>query len=269
MNPLLPVLLALVLPASAQGLPDLFKANRATWAASLEQGQGTQVRRAAEALIQQEGVSLNPADYNAMHAMVGILDLTAQACVVEGAWEDAVDYLQRATQTATQNTTTAQGTFTNLVAEHQEKLKAWREETATQERRLQALAAQGTLTLSQKQEKEKIQNFLDEHRKAIAQSEKSLKEIDDLLALLKSEKEANATSLAKWQGVLATERDDIARFGTVTTYVAQKLQQVLSDPPPPRDCLAYGRRLLKLDPSNPDCQRFVASLTDKSTPKAK
>ena len=90
MNPFLPALLSLVIPLSAQGLPDRFKENRVAWEESLGQGQGTPVRKAADDLLRQEAVAVNPSDYNAMHAMVAVMNLAARACVVEGAWEDAL-----------------------------------------------------------------------------------------------------------------------------------------------------------------------------------
>ena len=264
MHPLLPALLALALPVAAQGLPDRFKENRGVWEQSLNQGLGTPVRKATEALLLQDGVTVNPADYNAMHAMVGVMDLAARACVVEGAWEDAVEHLGKAARTADTNDSTAEATFAKLVAEHQAKLKTWREATATQEQRLQTLERQGTLTLEQKRLQAQIQGFLDEHRNAIAQSETSLKEIDGLLAALRREKEVHATALADWQAFLAKERSDISRLGTVTAYVAEKLEQVKVDDARPRpERLAYARRLLRLDPSNPDCQRFVDALMGK------
>jgi len=46
--------------------------------------------------------------------------------------------------------------------------------------------------------------------------------------------------------------------------VAEKLEQVKVDDARPRpERLAYARRLLRLDPSNPDCQRFVDALMGK------
>ena len=215
MNPFLPVLLTLALPA-VQGLPDRFKENRAAWEENLDKGQGAPVRKATEDLLQQEGAAVNPSDYNAMHAMVAVRNLAAKACVVEGAWEDAITHLEKASQAATDNVATAEGTFAKLVTQHQEKLKEWRDETAQQEKRLQALDAQAGLTADQIKLRGQIRGFLDEHRKAIAQSEKSLKEIDGLLVLLKKEQETYAASLAEWQGFLAKERADIARLGTIT-----------------------------------------------------
>jgi len=286
MNPFLPVLLTLALPAAAQGipvvaqappvaaqgLPDRFQERRAAWEASLARGQGTPVRKATEELLAQDGVAVNPSDYNAMHAMVAVRNLAARACVVEGAWEDAVAHLEKASQTASDNVATAEGTFAKLVAQHQEKLKEWRDETASQEKRLKALNDQNGLTSEQIKLKSQIVGFLDEHRKAIAQSEKSLKEIDGLLALLKEEQQTYAASLAQWQAFLAKERADIARLGTVTAYVAEKLEQVKADDARPlTERLAYGRRLLRLDPSNLMCQRFVDGLEgrDDDAPGAK
>lgn len=264
MNPLLPVLLTLALPVAAQGLPDRLKDNRAAWEQSLEKGLGTPVRKATEDLLKQEAVAVNPSDYNAMHVVVAIRNLAARACVVEGAWEDAIVHLEKASQTATDNVATAEGTFAKLVTEHQEKLKLWREETAQQEKRLQALDAQSGLTSDQIKLRAQLRSFLDEHHKAIAQSEKSLKEIDSLLTLLKKEQETYAASLAEWQGFVAKERTDITRLGSVTAYVAEKLEQVKADDARPRnERLAYGRRLLRLDPSSKECQRFVGGLEGK------
>ena len=261
MNPILPALLSLALPLAAQGLPDRLRDHRAAWEQSLDKGLGTPVRKATEELLQQEAVAVNPSDYNAMHVVVAIHNLAARACVVEGAWEDAVGHLEKASQTATDNAATAEGTFAKLVAQHQEKLKVWREETAVQEKRLQDLDAQVGLTSDQIKLRGQLRGFLDEHHKAIAQSEKSLKEIDALLTLLKKEQETYAASLAEWQGFVAKERADIARLGTVTAYVAEKLEQVKADDARPRtERLAYGRRLLRLDPSSAECQRFVAGL---------
>jgi chromosome segregation ATPase len=263
MNPFLPVLLTLALPA-VQGFPDRFKENRAAWEENLDKGQGAPVRKATEELLQQEGATVNTSDYNSMHAMVAVLNLAARACVVEGAWEDAVGHLEKASQAATDNVATAEGTFAKLVTQHQDKLKEWREETAQQEKRLQALDALEGLNADQIKLRGQIRGFLDEHRKAIAQSEKSLKEIDALLVLLKKEQETYAASLAEWQGFLAKERSDITRLGSKAAYVAEKLEQVKADDARPRtERLAYGRRLLGLDPANQECQRFVDGLEGK------
>jgi len=264
MNPFLPALLAMAIPVAAQGLPDQFRANRAAWEESLAKGAGTPVRKATETLLQQEGVAVNPSDYNAMHALVAVMNLAARGCVVEGAWEDAIGHLEKASKTAADNAATAEATFAKLVGQHQEKLQEWRDETAQQETRLKALEALGQRTEEQNQLRGQLQSFLDEHRNAIAQSERSLKEIDGLLTLLRQEKATYADSLAEWQGFLAKEKAEIARFPSVAAYVTEKLDQVKADDARPRpERLAYGRRLMRLDPANLECQRFVDGLMGK------
>jgi uncharacterized protein YdcH (DUF465 family) len=274
MNPFLPALLTLVLPLAGPDLSDQFKDNRAAWEESLDKGQSAAVRKATEALLEQQGPTVNPSDYNAMHALVAVRNLAARACVLDGAWEDAVAQLEKASQAATDNLSTAESTFSRVVAEHQAKLKEWRDQTAQQEQQLQGLNELPGLNQEQIKLKSQIQQFLDEHRRAIAQSEQSLQEIDGLLMLLKKEKEAYGTALDDWKGFLAKEQSDIARLGGVGPYVAEKLVQVKADDARPRtERLAYGRRLLHLDPGNPECRRFVADLegvpAPSPAPKAK
>ena len=261
MNLFLPAFLTLVLPMSAQALPERFKENRATWEESLEKGNAAPVRTATETLLQTEGVAVNPSDYNAMHAMVAVMNLAARACVQEGAWEDALAHLQKAAQAATDNETTASATFVRIVKQHQDKLQEWRDETAKQEQRFQALDKQNGLTFEQIKLKGQLRSFLDEYRNAIAQSEKSLHQIEDLLTLLKKEREAYGASLTEWQGFIALERSDIARTGSSAAYVAEKLDQVKADDARPRvERLAYGRRLQRLDPANAEVNRFINGL---------
>jgi tetratricopeptide (TPR) repeat protein len=264
MNRLLPALLTLVLPMSAQALPERFKENRVAWEEGLEKGHSAPVRKATEALLQMEGAAVNPSDYNAMHAMVAVMNLAARACVQEGAWEDAVAHLQKATQAATDNETAAEATFGRIVKQHQDKLQEWREESTKQEQRLQALETQGGLTFEQIKLKGQIRSFLDEYRNAIAQSEKALAEINGLLALLHKEKEAYAASLAEWQGFIAKERAELARASSPAAYVVEKLDQIKADDARPRvERLAYGRRLQRLDSANADVNRFVGGLMGK------
>ena len=270
MNPFLPAFLTLVLPLSAQALPDRFRENRPSWEESLEKGNGAPVRKATESLLQSEGVAVNPSDYNAMHAMVAVMNLAARACVLEGAWEDAVVHLQKAAQAAADNETSASATFAKIVAQHQEKLTEWREKTRQQEQRLKVLEAQNGLTYEQIKLKSQIHSFLDEYRNAIAQSERSLGEIEGLLALLKKEREVYAASLAEWQGFIAKEKADIARTGSPAAYVVEKLDQIKADDARPRtERLAYGRRLQHLDPNNPNVTHYVYSLTGNEEPVAK
>jgi tetratricopeptide (TPR) repeat protein len=270
MNPLLPAILTLVLPLSAQALPERFKENRPAWEESLDKGNSAPVRKATEALLQSEGMAVNPSDYNAMHAMVAVMNLAARACVLDGAWEAAVAHLQKAAQSATDNENAAQTTFAKIVKQHQDKLVEWNEETRKQAQRLKALETQNGLTFEQIKLKGQIHNFLDEYRNAIAQSERSLAEIDGLLALLKKEREVYIASLAEWQGFLAKEKADIARTGSAAAYVVEKLDQIKADDARPRaERLAYGRRLQHLDPANSDVNHFVNSLTGKDDPPVK
>jgi hypothetical protein len=267
MKSLMPPLLALALPLAGQGLPERFKENRAAWEESLEKGQGVAVRKATEDLLKQEAGAVNPSDYNAMHALVAVQNLDARACVLEGSWEDAIQHLEKASQAAVDNVTNAEATFAKLVTQHEEKLKQWRDETAQQEKRLQGLDAQPGLTAEQIKLRGQIKGYLDEHRKAIAQSEKSLREIDALLSLLRKERDTYAAALADWKAFLAKERADVTRLGTVSAYVTEKLEQVKADDARPRtERLAYGRRLLRLDPTNRDCQRFVDGLEGRAEP---
>lgn len=50
----------------------------------------------------------------------------------------------------------------------------------------------------------------------------------------------------------------------MAAYVTEKLDQVKADDARPRpERLAYGRRLMRLDPANLECQRFVDGLMGK------
>jgi hypothetical protein len=263
-KPLFPTLLALAIPLSAQGLPEHYKENRLFWEESLNQGQGTPVRQATENLIRQEGLAVNPSDYNAMHALVAVMNLAARACVMEGAWEDALEHLDKASQLASENAATAEETFAKLVSQHQEKLTQWREQTADQDKRLQKLEALGAHDPGQAELRAKLQSFLDEHHAAIAHSEQALKEINGALALLRQEKASYAASATEWRDFLAKEQAEIQQIGSIPKYVAEKLEQVKADDARPRsERLAYGHRLMRLAPANTDCQRFVDGLMGK------
>jgi hypothetical protein len=92
-------------------------------------------------------------------------------------------------------------------------------------------------------------------------SERSIKEISNLLAILKKEKEVHTYSLSHWQTFLDRERVDIAKIGTVTSYVVEKLKQIKVDKKIGNyERLSCSRRLLRLDPSNLECRHFIDSL---------
>jgi hypothetical protein len=266
---LLPFLLALSLPAFSQNLPKKFEDNRSVWEESLAKGVSAPVRKAAEAILLQEGPAVNPSDYNAMHAMVAMLGLAARSCVLEGAWEDAVAHLQKAAQTASENATGAEATFQRIRRQHQDNLKIWRSEVAKLEQRVQDMDAQGGLTSDQIKTRTQVRVQLDEYRGAINSSERSLGEIDNLTAQLRKEQETYAASLAEWQGFLAKEKGEIARKGSLDAYVAEKIEQVKGDDAKPLpERLAYARRLIHLSPTNPDSLRLVNGLTGKDSDPA-
>lgn len=261
---LLPALLALAFPVLAQGLPEKFRDARTAWEESLAKGDAAPVRKATEALLAQDGPSVNPSDYNAMHAMVATMSLAAQACVLEGAWEDAVSHLQKAAQAAADNVAAAEGTFGKIRQQHQDNLKLWRAEVAKLEQRQQVMDAQAGLNSEQIKARTQVRAQLEEYNSGITQGERSLAEIDSLTAQLKKEQEVYGASLAEWQGFLAKEKADVSQKGSPQAYVAEKLEQVKGDDAKPLpERLAYARRLQRLDPANADCRRLVAGLTGK------
>lgn len=191
----------------------------------------------------------------------------AQACVQEGAWEDAVAHLQKAVASATENYIATEGTYFRIRKEHEAKLVEWRETIAKQEQRLKDLDVQSDRTEAQVKRRTQIQGVLDEHQTAVTHSEGSLKEIDRVLAQLLKEKEICEVSLAGWQEFLTREKQEIALAGSSSKYAAEKLEQVKGDDARPKaDRLAYARRLLRLDPENAACKRFVRGLMRAEEP---
>jgi hypothetical protein len=261
---LLGALLALSLPAMAQGLPEKFRDNRATWEENLAKGNASPVREATEKLLAQDGTAINPSDYNAMHALVAVRSLAARACVLEGAWEEAVVHLRKASQAASDNVAAAETTYGRIRQQHQDNLRSWHLETNKLEQHLQSLDSQGGLTSAQIQERNQTRAQLEEYNNAIAMSERALRDIDTLTGTLKKEQETYATSLAEWEGFIAKEKADIARLGSNQAYVGEKLEQVRGDDAKPlTERLAYTRRLQHLDPANADCRRLAATLTGR------
>ena len=256
---------ALVAPAGAQTLADRLKEGHKAWDQALERGDSASVRRSTESLLQREAPTVGTADYNEMRALVAIRDYAARACAQEGAWEDAIVHLQKASTSATENLAATEGTFLRIRKDHEAKLAEWRETIAKQEQRLKALEAQAGLTEEHMKLRAQIQSFLDEYRSAVAHSEWSLKEIDGLLAQLRKEKETYVASLVGWQDFLTREKQEIVQAGGSPKFVVEKLEQVKADEARPKaDRLAYGRRLLRLDPENAECKRFVNALVGVS-----
>ena len=252
-------------------LADRLKEGRNTWEHAIQRGDGALVRRTLEGLLEREAPGVNPSDYNEMHALVALRNLAAQACVVEGAWEDAVAQLQKASASASDNAANADQTLARIKKQHQDKQAEWKDAISKQEQRMKALETQPGLSESQLRTRNQLRSFLDEHQNALAHSVKAMASIDDILGQLKLDKETYAKSAADWQGFLAKEKLEVAQAGSPAKYAAEKLEQVKADDARPRfERLAYGRRLLRLDPGNPDVRRFVnglLGLPDDDAPK--
>ena len=279
-RPLLALALAAAatsLPARAQAAPaqqayaslsDRFRDGRNGWEQAVQRGDGVHVRRALEAVVEREGPAVNPSDYNEMHALVGLRNLLAQACVVEGTWEDAVEHLRKASAAADDNAANAAQNLGRIRQQHLDNLAEWKDSQARQEQRLKELETQPGLTQAQMKSRTQIRAFLDEQKNAVAHSERALKSIDDVLAQLKVDRDTYGKSLAEWQGFLVKEKLEAAQAGVTAKYVADKLEQVKADDARPRfERIAYGRRLLRLDPANPDCKRFVNGLLGIEEPE--
>lgn len=261
---------------SAQGLTDRFKEVRGPWEAQLERGDATSVRKGVEALLDREGLTVNPSDYNDMYALVAFHSLAARACASEGSWEDAVAHLQKAQVTAEENLRTAEPLLAKTRGEHESKLKEFREAMAKQAPRLKELDEAPGLNADQIKLRQQLTIFMDEQKAAIAHSERSLQDIETILARLREVKESTTKAKADWQAFLAKEKADLAESGGTSKYVSEKLEQVKADDARPRnERLTYARRLQKLDPANPDVTRLVNALLgkeeapDQPKPKAK
>lgn len=267
---LLPALLALALPALAEGLPDTFLANRKPWEDSLAKGAAAPVRKAAETLLAAQGPAVNPSDYSGMHAMVAVMGYAARACVLEGDWEQAVAHLTKASQLAAENAATAMPVLAKVRREHDENLRSWRAETDKLEQRLTGLDAASGLNSEQIRQRTAVRSRLDELRNAIALTEKMVADADSNTTILEKEKADYAASAAQWQAFLAQEQADIQRKGSAKAYVEEKYEQVKGDDAKPvATRLAFARRLVHLDSSNPDCRRLVSALSGEEEPAPK
>lgn len=259
--PVAALLIALAPILGAQTLTDRLKEVRGPWEAQLERGDAPTVRKGVEALLGREGVAVNPSDYNDMHALVALHSLAARACVSEGSWEDAVAHLQQAKAAADENLASTTPLLAKTRADHEAKLKEFRDAIARQEPRLKELDAAPGLTAEQIKLRQQLKIFMEEQKAAIAHSEKALVDIDGILANLRQDQESTAKALADWQAFLAKEKADVTEAGSASRYVADKLLQVKADDARPQaERLAYARRLEKLDPANPEAVRLVNAL---------
>jgi tetratricopeptide (TPR) repeat protein len=260
------ILLAFALATSlgAQSLTDRFKEVRGPWEAQLERGEAAAVRKGVEALLGREGLTVNPSDYNDMHALVALRGLAARACVSDGSWEDAISHFQKAQSAAEENLATAEPLLSKTRMEHELKLKECREAMAKQAPRYKELDEAPGLTQDQMKLRQQLKIFMDEQQAAITHSERALKDIENILVRLRQAKEVTTRTRGDWQAFLAAEKAEMTEAGGTAQYVAGKLEQVKADDARPRpERLTYARRLQKLDPSNKDVLRLVNGLLGK------
>ncbi len=255
---------ALATNLGAQSLTDRFKEVRGPWELQLERGEAATVRKGVEALLGREGLTVNPSDYNDMHALVALRGLAGRACVSDGSWEDAVVHFQKARSAAEENLATAEPFLAKTRMEHELKLKECRDAMAKQAPRLKEIEDAPGLTQDQMKLRQQLKIFMDEQQAAITHSERALKDIEGILLRLRQAKETTAKTATDWQAFLVAEQAEVAEVGGISLYVAGKLEQVKSDDARPRpERLTYARRLLKLEPSNKDVLRLVNGLLGK------
>ena len=263
-------LLACALSASlaaslgAQSLTDRFKEVRGPWEIQLDRGDATSVRRGVEALLGREGLTVNPSDYNDMHALTALRSMAARACVAEGSWEDAVVHLQKAQAAAEENLATAEPLLAKTRAEHEVKVREFRDAMDKQAPRLRELDEAPGLNQDQMKLRQQLRIFMDEQKAALAHTERALKDIDGILDRLRQTKASTTKAAADWKAFLEREKAEITEAGGTTRFVTAKVEQVKSDDARPRqERLAYARRLQKLDPANKDVTRLLNGLTGK------
>ncbi|HJV49203.1 MAG TPA: hypothetical protein VJ549_08020 [Geothrix sp.] len=255
---------ALATSLGAQSLTDRFKEVRGPWELQLERGEATTVRKGVEALLGREGLTVNPSDYNDMHALVALRGLAARACLAEGNWEEAITHFQKAQSAAEENLATAEPFLAKTRMEHELKLKECRDAMAKQAPRLKELEEAPGLSQEQMKVRQQLKIFMDEQQAAIAHSERALKDIESILVRLRQAKETTAKTSADWQAFLVTEKAEISEAGGQVPFVAAKLEQVkANDTHPKQERLIYARRLQKLDPANKDVTRFLSLLLGK------
>jgi hypothetical protein len=255
---------ALATSLGAQSLTDRFKEVRGPWELQLERGDAATVRRGVEALLGREGLTVNPSDYNDMHALAALRSLAARACVAEGSWEEAVVHLQKAQAAAEENLATAEPLLAKTRAEHELKLREFRDAMDKQAPRLKELEEAPGLNQDQIKLRQQLRIFMDEQKAALAHSERALKDIDGILARLRQTKDSTTKAAADWKAFLDREKAEIAEAGGTAAFVAGKLEQVKADDARPQaERLAYARRLQKLDPASKGVARLVSSLLGK------
>ncbi|MDR0498205.1 MAG: hypothetical protein LBH03_00530 [Holophagales bacterium] len=267
------IALHISIPALAQSLLTQWKDVRPFWEESLQVGDGQKVRQAAEALLKKPDVIIAQSNYNELHAKVAILGIAARGAVLEGDWLGAVSLLEQAASISQTNYTAASETLLELRRQHEAKILEWKELMQPQEERLRWLKDQPGLRSEQIEQQAQVEYFIVEHKNAVSNSEQAIKDIDEVLFVLKTEYETCAKSLLEWSDFILKEGMDIRELGSPQKYVTEKLAQVKGDGNRTSfECISYARRLLKLDPTNQSCQQFLTthlSKVKKTEPPAK
>ncbi|MCL1893239.1 MAG: hypothetical protein FWG02_03235 [Holophagaceae bacterium] len=260
--------LSLGVTANSQGLPSHWNNVRSSWENALEAGDGKKVQQEAEVLLNRSDIIFSLSNYNDAHAKVAILSIAARGAVLDGDWPGAVTLLSQAVSTAQANFSLTTETLDNLRKQHQSKIDEWTSLVQTHEERLKWLKEQPGLRSEQIQEVSYLESFISEHNRAIASSKKSIDDIDGILSTLKAEEETCTKSLNDWNGFLMKERLDIQELGSQQRYVAEKFAQVKGDTFRSRfELISYTRRLIRLDPANQECQKYLTTLLNSKPTK--
>lgn len=241
-------------------LSERFRDAKPKWDQALEKGDGLSVRKDVEALLSREALAVSRTDYNEMRVVLALRDYAARASVLAGDWETAVEHLQQASILGRENHQLTEETFTRIRKEHEAKLSEWKLAIQKQEEALKTLEAQPGLSNAQMQYRSQLQAYLAEHRAAIAHSEWSLKEMEQLLVQLQKERDVYQNSHASWQQYLVKEKQEIAQAPNLQAYISAKLNQVKGGGPL-FDRIAHARRLQKLSPENKEVEKCVSQLT--------
>lgn len=246
-------------PTQQPLLSELFRDARTKWDQALEKGNGLSVRAETEALLSREALAVSRTDYNEMRVVLAVRDYAARSSVLEGDWEAAVEHLQQASVLSRENFQLTEETFNRIRKEHEAKLSEWKTAIQKQEEVLKNLETQTGLTNAQMQYRTQIQAYLTEHRAAIAHSEWSLKEMEQLLAQLQKERDVYQNSHASWQQFLQREQQEITQAASLQGFVLAKLNQ-LKGGASLFDRMSHAKRLQKLSPGNKDVEKAVSQM---------
>jgi hypothetical protein len=255
-------------PAGAQGLPAQLGKLGPSWETRLAAGDGQKVRQEAEALLNRPDIAILESSYMDQHAKVGVLGFAARGAVLEGDWQGAVSLLTQAAAAAKVNYAATSATMLGLRGQHEAKIVEWKDLMVPREEQLNSLRELPGLRSEQIRQYSELETFLSEHRNAIASSEQSIRDIDDILSLLKTEEETNSRSLGEWSGFLARESAEIQELGSAQRYVTEKLAQVAGNDRMSRfERVSFAMRLQRLDPANAAVKGFLNSLLGAKKPE--